>query len=73
MHVRVFVDTRLCKGCHICMRFCPRSVLEISGTSNEMGVFPVIVKSPERCTGCGLCSLYCPDFAISVEKMKEKK
>lgn len=49
-----------CKGCEICVAFCPKNVLEM-----EMG--KVKVARPEDCNKCMLCELRCPDFAISVE------
>jgi 2-oxoglutarate ferredoxin oxidoreductase subunit delta len=55
-----------CKGCGICVAFCPKEVLSM----NERG--EPHVTSPERCTGCTWCELRCPDFAISV-KRREKK
>jgi 2-oxoglutarate ferredoxin oxidoreductase subunit delta len=55
-----------CKGCGICVAFCPREVLSM----NEQGE-PQVTES-ERCTGCTWCELRCPDFAISV-KRREKR
>ena len=55
-----------CKGCGICVAFCPKEVLSMN-EQNE----PVVTR-PELCTGCTWCELRCPDFAISVRK-KEKK
>jgi 2-oxoglutarate ferredoxin oxidoreductase subunit delta len=54
-----------CKGCGICVAFCPQEVLSM----NEMGEPEVL--HPERCNGCAWCELRCPDFAISVRKKKE--
>lgn len=51
-----------CKGCGICVAYCPREVLSM----NEQG--EPQVTAPERCTGCTWCELRCPDFAISVKK-----
>ncbi|MEK7803941.1 MAG: 4Fe-4S binding protein [Deltaproteobacteria bacterium] len=56
---RIEIDERLCKGCNICVDFCPTHVLELKGTV-------VGVKDLEACTGCQLCDLRCPDFAIQV-------
>jgi 2-oxoglutarate ferredoxin oxidoreductase subunit delta len=50
-----------CKGCNLCVEFCPRGVLE-EGADGR-----VIVAHPEECTGCGWCELHCPDFAIFVQ------
>jgi 2-oxoglutarate ferredoxin oxidoreductase subunit delta len=55
-----------CKGCGICVAFCPKEVLSM----NERG--EPQVTGPERCTGCTWCELRCPDFAISVKKREKK-
>lgn len=52
------VFTNWCKGCGICIAFCPRGVL----AAGEDGVPMVVV--PDRCTGCRMCEVRCPDFAI---------
>ena len=56
---RIVISERLCKGCSICVDFCPTKVLEISGAI-------CAVKDLEACTRCQLCDLRCPDFAIRV-------
>jgi len=55
------INARLCKGCEICVEFCPKKVLEL-----DKGV--AVVKDLEACTACMLCEIRCPDFAITVEK-----
>ncbi|HCO11946.1 MAG TPA: 4Fe-4S ferredoxin [Desulfonauticus sp.] len=55
-----------CKGCGICVNFCPGKVLEF----DEHG--KAYVARMEECIGCGFCELHCPDFAISVVA-KDKK
>ncbi|NVO00347.1 MAG: 4Fe-4S binding protein [Geobacteraceae bacterium] len=50
---------KYCKGCYICVEFCPKQVLEIKG-------FVVSVKNLEACIKCMQCELRCPDFAIKV-------
>ncbi len=56
---RIEINERLCKGCSICVDFCPTNVLEMRGTV-------VAVKDLAACTRCQLCDLRCPDFAIQV-------
>jgi 2-oxoglutarate ferredoxin oxidoreductase subunit delta len=49
-----------CKGCAICVSFCPAKVLAL----NEAGKSSVVAL--EECINCGFCELHCPDFAIMV-------
>lgn len=56
---RIEVIERYCKGCSICVEFCPTKVL-------EMETFVVKVAKPEACIKCMQCELRCPDFAIKV-------
>ncbi|MDR1732707.1 MAG: 4Fe-4S binding protein [Synergistaceae bacterium] len=62
------INAEGCKGCGICVAFCPVKVLEMSGELNARGVhFPVTVESrADRCTKCKTCMIHCPDFAIVV-------
>lgn len=50
-----------CKGCGICVAFCPTKTLGISPITGKC-----VIVLPEACTKCGLCELRCPDFAITV-------
>ena len=54
------VNIDWCKGCEICVAFCPKGVLEMEGGK-------CTVARPEDCSRCMLCELRCPDFAITVE------
>ena len=54
-----------CKGCNICVAFCPTNVL-------EMDLFVVKNAKPEACIACMQCELRCPDFAIKVHKIEDK-
>ncbi len=49
-----------CKGCDICVKFCPERCLIL----NEKLI--VEMAEPDRCTGCRMCEWLCPDFAIAV-------
>ena len=57
-------DVSWCKGCGICVAFCPKQVLEI-----ELG--KIKIARPEDCIRCGQCELRCPDYAIYLEEMPE--
>jgi 2-oxoglutarate ferredoxin oxidoreductase subunit delta len=57
-----------CKGCGICIEFCPKQVLEATPTGRAKPTHP------DCCIGCMQCVLRCPDFAITVEeKVKAAK
>ncbi len=57
---RIVIYPGFCKGCEICVHFCPRKVLEIKD-------FKAHVARIEECSECGLCEVRCPDFAIEVQ------
>jgi 2-oxoglutarate ferredoxin oxidoreductase subunit delta len=64
--VEIEIDEELCKGCGLCVMFCPQKVFEPSETLNKKGVFPPRPVRIENCVKCRLCELICPDFAIAV-------
>jgi 2-oxoglutarate ferredoxin oxidoreductase subunit delta len=64
----VYIEERLCKGCGLCVHFCPRGVLGMSERRNEKGYNVVEVIHPEQCKPCKLCEMNCPDFALCVVK-----
>lgn len=59
---KIEVNYDWCKGCELCIEFCPFDVLE----ADEEGK-PRIVRL-EACTNCKLCELHCPDLAILVRE-----
>ena len=61
-HIEISVDSAWCKGCGICVSFCP------TGTLAQDDASRTVVAAPEACTGCELCERLCPDLAIGLEK-----
>ena len=49
-----------CKGCQLCVQFCPVGVLALDSNDHPF------VAHPEKCTGCHWCDTHCPDLAIVV-------
>lgn len=49
-----------CKGCRICVAFCPRDVLELDSAGKA------VVARPDECIWCGDCEVRCPDLAITI-------
>ncbi len=58
--VSIDVYKAWCKGCGICVAFCPKDVL---AQDEEGHAYP---KNIEACIACMQCELRCPDFAITV-------
>ncbi len=61
----IHINEAWCKGCGICVEFCPNKVLSLRDDLKPR------VANPGRCIQCGLCEALCPDFAISIEKIDE--
>lgn len=55
------INTEWCKGCGICVAFCPQNVLELD--QKEKATAARI----EDCIACRMCELRCPDLAVEVE------
>lgn len=47
-----------CKGCGICVEFCPKNVLALDHHSK------IEIVNKDACILCGQCEMRCPDFAI---------
>ena len=60
----VIIYAKWCKGCHICVEFCPTKVLAMEVDED----YPRIV-APEKCTACHFCDTHCPDLAIVVKRL----
>jgi len=59
-HIMVTINREWCKGCGICVAFCPREVLELDSGNKALWAHP------DQCVRCGLCELRCPDLAIEL-------
>lgn len=53
-----------CKGCGLCVAFCPVAVLALDSNGH-----PIVV-APEKCTACHWCDTHCPDLAINVKPIE---
>jgi 2-oxoglutarate ferredoxin oxidoreductase subunit delta len=61
---QVIVFANWCKGCGICVAFCPTGVLVLDDDDHPVVVYP------EKCTACHWCNTHCPDLAIVVKKIE---
>ena len=55
-----------CKGCGLCILYCPNSSIAMSDKINKGGIKPAKFKKGSKCTGCTFCAIICPDCAIEV-------
>ncbi|HEY49271.1 MAG TPA: ferredoxin family protein [Dehalococcoidia bacterium] len=60
------IDYELCKGCQLCISFCPKDVLSPSNKLNASGYLTVAFNRNGACTGCAICAVVCPEAAIEV-------
>lgn len=74
---KIIIDESRCKGCDICIEYCPVKVFNKSTVPNERGIYLPIPAREEDCTRlrltkllgrevCRFCEKMCPDFAIKV-------
>ena len=65
---RITINREYCKGCHLCLIYCPKDLIKVSKLVNTKGVKPAEFKDNPECTGCSVCAIICPDCAIEVFK-----
>jgi len=62
----IVIEKELCKGCELCVRFCPKEVIEMADGFNSKGSRFSSFVDNGVCTGCAICAKICPDVAIEV-------
>ncbi|MCS7117012.1 MAG: 4Fe-4S binding protein [Nitrososphaerota archaeon] len=67
----LFIYEDLCKGCGICVWFCPSKVLSLSKEINKRGFHFAKLDDESKCTACKICELVCPDFSIGLSEISE--
>lgn len=60
----VHIVTERCKGCELCVTYCPKKILEVSEEFNDKGYHYPIVIGEDDCVNCQVCEDICPEFAI---------
>ena len=67
--VKFSIKEELCKGCELCVRACPKKLLQLSPDKlNDKGYHPVMITDVEACVASGSCFRTCPDTVISIVK-----
>ncbi|MCL2882976.1 MAG: 4Fe-4S binding protein [Coriobacteriia bacterium] len=66
---QVTVDSFYCKGCGLCVAFCPKNIMALNlAEISQKGYHPAVCTKQEICNGCLSCALMCPDSAIKIER-----
>ena len=64
---KIVINNERCKGCDLCLHFCPKEVIVKGKTFNARGHQPPQFSDNNgTCTGCAICARVCPDVAIEV-------
>lgn len=63
---KVVITEDRCKGCGLCIAYCPPEVLGLAPYLNTRGFAPAVLLDDARCTSCAVCAMVCPDAAIVV-------
>ena len=62
----IIIDGSKCKACYLCVGECPKSLIKISDTTNNLGNRVVeFCDDKNECLGCAMCATRCPDLAIT--------
>ncbi len=67
------IDKDKCKGCKLCIEFCPKNVLELSMNLSKKGSKYSIMARPDDCIGCRACVLMCPDICIELFEVEREE
>jgi len=62
------VKERDCKGCKLCLPWCPGEAISMISPESSSGVKRSVARiDPQKCIGCGECILTCPSGAIQIQ------
>ena len=62
------INVERCKGCGLCIRVCPKKILEMSTEANGQGVSYPVCNDEASCIACTFCATMCPDCVIEIEE-----
>ncbi len=67
---KITVDENVCKGCSLCVEFCPKHIMKLKDSVNAAGYNTAHCIDESACIGCGFCYTVCPDCAVTVGEEK---
>jgi 2-oxoglutarate ferredoxin oxidoreductase subunit delta len=67
---KITIDEARCKSCSYCVVSCPKKLIEIRDSINQLGYNPAYFpqERDDDCTSCTLCAQMCPEVLITVYK-----
>ena len=65
---KIIINANRCKGCLLCVSFCPKGLIKQSAKLNLQGLNFVEFDLNGDCMGCRQCAVICPDCCIEVYK-----
>jgi len=65
---KIIINQDRCKGCLLCVNFCPKGLIKKSAKLNKQGLNFVEYDLSGECIGCMQCAVICPDCCIEVYK-----
>ena len=68
---QVLFNRDKCKGCELCVSFCPKKILTLDAAVNAKGYHPAGITDQAECIGCASCALMCPDCCITIRELEE--
>jgi 2-oxoglutarate ferredoxin oxidoreductase subunit delta len=66
MKGKIVINQSICKGCELCINFCPNKLISLGDKLNAIGYLPASFNDSSECTACMSCALVCPEVAIEV-------
>jgi len=64
----ITINEERCKGCELCVHFCPKCLIYMADKFNSKGHHPSVFRDTGECNACTVCAVMCPDVAIEVYK-----
>lgn len=71
--IRVMFNEDQCKGCGLCVVYCPQGIIQLTNKLNKKGYRSAQVVEQHKCTSCMACARMCPDAVITVFRPNRKK
>ena len=69
---KVRIGKNRCKGCYLCIAFCPKKNIRVDSQLNESGIFAAVIVDGKNCIGCGMGFQVCPEAWIEIEGSKDE-